>query len=211
VIHITGSYTQSATATMSLKIGGLTPGTQFDQLHATGQMTLGGTLAVTLINGFVAALGNSFDLFDWGSISGTFSTLQLPSPGGTLGWDTSHLYTTGVISVVNVGNLRGDFNRDGHVNSSDVTTMLAALADVNGFTAANGLTTANLLAIADVNGDGAVNNADLQALLTLLKSGGGSISTVAEPSSLVQLLIGGFLVMFLPRRRLMAGPRIDEF
>jgi hypothetical protein len=154
----------------------------------------------------VAALGNSFDLLDWGSISGTFSTLQLPSPGGTLGWDTSHLYTTGVISVVDVGSLRGDFNRDGHVDSSDVTAMLAALADLNGFTTANRLTPANLLAIADVNGDGAVNNADLQALLTLLKSGGGSASIVAEPSSLVLLLIGGFLVMFSPHRRLISGP-----
>jgi T5SS/PEP-CTERM-associated repeat protein len=211
VIHITGSYTQSTNATMSLTIGGLTAGTQFDQLHVTGQMTLGGTLAVKLINGFVAALGNSFDLLDWGSISGTFSTLQLPSPGGTLGWDTSHLYTTGVISVVNVGNLRGDFNRDGHVDSSDVTAMLAALVDLNGFTAANGLSTANLLSIADINGDGVVNNADLQGLLTLLKSGGGSTSIVAEPSSLVLLMIGGFLVMSSPRRRLMSGPRIDAF
>ena len=53
-----------------MEIGGITPGTQFDQIHVTGQLELDGTLQVSLINGFTPSAGQSFDLFDWGTLSG---------------------------------------------------------------------------------------------------------------------------------------------
>jgi hypothetical protein len=42
--------------------------------------------------------GQSFDILDFGTVSGTFSLLNLP--GGEGNWDTSKLYTTGEITVV---------------------------------------------------------------------------------------------------------------
>ena len=86
--------------------------------------------------------------------------------------------------------LSGDFNRDGHVNASDIQGMVAALADLNGYETAESLTDSQLLSIGDVNRDGVVTNADLQALLNLLKSGGSSLATVAEPASLALASLG---------------------
>jgi hypothetical protein len=77
--------------------------------------------------------------------------------------------------------LLGDFNRDNHVNTADVATMLAALTDLNGYAATNGLSKFDLLAIGDLNHDGVVNNADLQSMLAYLASGGGSGTPAPEP------------------------------
>ena len=85
------------TARSSWRLGGTTPGSQHDQIHASGTLTLGGTLAVQLINNFMPIAGNSFHLFDAGTLAGTFS-LNLSSLAG-LTWNTSSLYTTGVLSI----------------------------------------------------------------------------------------------------------------
>ena len=83
----------------------------------------------------------------------------------------------------------GDFNRDGHVDASDISAMLIALTDLNQFQTANGLSAAELLSIGDIDGDGKLTNADVQALLMRLKSGGGSVDAVPEPASLVLLAL----------------------
>ena len=54
---------------------------------------------VTLIDGFVPANGDTFDLLDWGSLDGTFDTVNLPSLAPGLAWDDSALYTTGELHV----------------------------------------------------------------------------------------------------------------
>ena len=80
----------------------LTSSTTFDKLTIDGALTAGGTLSVLLSGGFTPSAGQSFDLLDWGSESGAFNTVQLPSLRGVLSWDTTHLYDTGTISVVAV-------------------------------------------------------------------------------------------------------------
>jgi endoglucanase len=97
----------------------------------------------------------------------------------------------------------GDFNRDGHVDASDIQAMEAALSNLHGWETsetAQGLNSTQENLIADVNKDGVINNADLQALINLLNSGGGSDAAVPEPASLVML---GLAACFLPimRRR----------
>jgi hypothetical protein len=81
-------------------------------------LTLGGTLNVSLINGFSPTLGNSFDILDWGALTGTFATLQLPALAGGLQWNTSQLYTIGVLSIASVG-VSGDYNNNGVVDAAD--------------------------------------------------------------------------------------------
>jgi hypothetical protein len=44
-----------------------TPGGGYDQIQASGTLSLGGTLAVSLINGFTPVAGNSFDILEWGN------------------------------------------------------------------------------------------------------------------------------------------------
>jgi probable HAF family extracellular repeat protein len=72
-----------------------------DKYVVGGHLTFGGTLKLASWNGFTGQAGQSFDLFDWGSADGTFSSIDssgLALASGTV-LDTSQLYTSGVISV----------------------------------------------------------------------------------------------------------------
>ena len=61
-------------------------------MHVTGELVLDGTLDVALINGFSPQAGQSFDILDWGSLSGIFDTLNLDPLGADLMWNSSQLY-----------------------------------------------------------------------------------------------------------------------
>lgn len=73
-IVINGNYTQSATGALDMEIGGLTAGTQYDQLVVNGTMTFGGTLNIAQYNGFTPSAGNSFQLIKYYSSSGSFAS-----------------------------------------------------------------------------------------------------------------------------------------
>jgi hypothetical protein len=45
-LAVNGNYTQASGGTLAEQITGTTPGTQFDQLHVTGALSVGGTLAI---------------------------------------------------------------------------------------------------------------------------------------------------------------------
>jgi autotransporter-associated beta strand protein len=107
----------SAGPRLDIELAGPTLGSEYDQLHVTGQLSLGGILNVSSINGFAPSAGNSFDILDWGTLSGTFSIIQLPALAGTLAWNTSQLYTSGIISVIS--GIPGDYTNNGAVDASD--------------------------------------------------------------------------------------------
>jgi fibronectin-binding autotransporter adhesin len=71
--------------TLDAFLGGTAAGSS-SQLDVGGQVTFGGTLAVSTINGFQPAPGNAFTLLSFGSASGTFATLDLP-PLSTGTWN----------------------------------------------------------------------------------------------------------------------------
>jgi hypothetical protein len=54
-----GKYTQSATGTLDIAIGGTPASGKYGQLSTTGKATLAGTLAVSLVDGFVIPTGSS--------------------------------------------------------------------------------------------------------------------------------------------------------
>jgi hypothetical protein len=112
-ITVTGNLTLQATSQLALELGGLTRKSAYDCLTVSGALTLGGNLNVTLLNGFTPLLGNTFDLFDSASTSGTFAALNLPSLSGGLAWNTSLISTTGVISVVSTGPVNATWNLPG--------------------------------------------------------------------------------------------------
>jgi hypothetical protein len=95
----------------------------------------------------------------------------------------------------------GDFNRDNHVDASDIQPMMQALTNLNGYksTYDPSLTDPQLLLIADVNGDGKFTNADLQYLINTLKSGGGSTGSVPEPSTFVLAILVAVMVCGIRR------------
>jgi autotransporter-associated beta strand protein len=92
------AFTQGASGQLILELGGTVRGTGYDALNITGAAVFDGTLTVSLLS-FSPITGDSFNLFDWGSRSGTFSTLALPTLGSGLEWNTASLYTDGTISV----------------------------------------------------------------------------------------------------------------
>lgn len=94
-------------ADSSFQVGGTTRGAAaggYDAVLVTGQLVLDGTVHVVLVDGFEPAVGDSFDLLDWGSIDASgfsvASDLFLPTLDGSRGWDTSAFLSNGVISVI---------------------------------------------------------------------------------------------------------------
>ena len=74
-ININGSYTQSASGTLEIEIAGLTtPGVDYDLLEVSGAATLGGTIHISDINGFILSGTDTVTPLTAGSVVGTFST-----------------------------------------------------------------------------------------------------------------------------------------
>ena len=93
-----------------------------------------------------------------------------------------------------VGPMRGDFNQDGHVDFVDLSAMLAALTDLNGYKSEHDFSNTDLVALGDFNSDGTLDNTDVQAFLYVLKSGGDSLTNVPEPALLALSAAGGLLL-----------------
>ncbi len=109
-----------------------------------------------------------------------------PSPPPGVG------YTDFTVNQLEIATyLKGDFNRDGHVDAGDIALAMAALSDTPNYGRDHGFNDPTLFGkTADVNGDGKFTNADLQYLLNTLKSGGGSADLVPEPPSAILALLG---------------------
>jgi hypothetical protein len=76
ILSVKQTYTQGSGGVLNISIGGNTAGTQFDRLNVTSTAALGGTLNVTLINGFVPAVGATFDILNGSTVSGNWSTIH---------------------------------------------------------------------------------------------------------------------------------------
>jgi T5SS/PEP-CTERM-associated repeat protein len=203
-VSLDNATVSSGAPQLQIELGGTMPGTQYDQLHVTGPLSLGGTLSVSLVGGFRPHAGDTFDILDWGALSGSFGALQLPSLNSRIVWDASQLYTTGTLSVQNTF-YAGDVNRDSHVDVADVSALMTALSDLSKYQSTNSLTTAQLSLVADLTDDNVVTNVDLQGLIILLAngggSGGGSLTAVPEPSSLALIMLA-FVSAVAVRRKL---------
>src|SRR5262249_28080483 len=127
---------------------------EYGTLNASGNVGLDGALVVNLVSSnfpfppFVLLPGDSFDILN-GALSGHFNSITLPALSAGFVWDTSNLYTTGILSVA-LARVPGDYNGNGIVDVADYTLW----RDTVGQTGA-GLAT-------DGNGDGVVNQQDYQ-------------------------------------------------
>jgi len=91
--------TYTANATSSTNIG-IRSGTQSGQLAVANGASLNGTLNVTLINGFVPAIGNTFTILTASAISGTFATVNGLSINSGEHFTVSYHSTSVVLTVV---------------------------------------------------------------------------------------------------------------
>jgi hypothetical protein len=94
-----GAVSLGPLALLELELGGTGPGVGHDRLAVAGHLALGGTLELTLIDGFVPQPGMVFDLWDAGSVSGDFGTVVLPELPPGSHWHTAELASTGELRV----------------------------------------------------------------------------------------------------------------
>ncbi|MFI5458602.1 MAG: beta strand repeat-containing protein, partial [Isosphaerales bacterium] len=83
LLTINGNYTQTASGSLNVELGGTTAGSS-DQLAVSGPASLDGTLNVSLINNFQPAVGNTFQVLSFGNSSGNFGTDNGLNLGGGL-------------------------------------------------------------------------------------------------------------------------------
>ncbi len=104
--------------TLHIEIGGSQLGS-FDQIVHSGAAALGGMLDVDVVNGFIPAAGNQFEILTaTAGITGVFSTFSLPELDGDLIWNVVYASNSVLLRVApNVTN--GDFNGDGKIDAAD--------------------------------------------------------------------------------------------
>jgi hypothetical protein len=151
LISYGGDVVLGPAATLKMELGGTTRGTKYDALNIAGKLTAESALEVSLIDGFVPSAGHTFDILNWGTLSGEFSSLSLPSLPGLL-WDASKLYQNGTLSVV-AATASADFDGNGIVDSNDLNGWKGGFGAAVGATRQQG----------DANGDGIVDGADFLA------------------------------------------------
>ncbi len=134
---VSGSnYKFTDSSNLLMDIGGASGGFGYDILFSTGELIADGRFSVNLINGFSPTIGQTFDLLDFTTLSGTFDQINLPTLAPGRIWDTSQLYSQGKLSVV-AGFLAADFDEDGDVDPIDYSIWASAygpnlLGDANG-------------------------------------------------------------------------------
>ncbi len=74
---ITGASTQNATSALDIELGGPAAGTQYDKLVVNAAMTIGGTLRLSFVNGFVPHGGDSFTVLSANSLTGSYSSVDV--------------------------------------------------------------------------------------------------------------------------------------
>jgi hypothetical protein len=100
VFTITGAYTQLASGTINVEIGGLTAGTQFDQIKISAAATLAGVLNLSRIGGYEPNLGDAFDVLTYSSRVGTFTTINGLSIGNGKKFSPTYGATKLTLTVV---------------------------------------------------------------------------------------------------------------
>jgi autotransporter-associated beta strand protein len=83
-LSVGGNYTQSASGTLRISVGGLAPG-EFSLLAINGHAAVGGNLQLISLNNFKLQVGNKVTFLTAnGGVSGTFSSVQNPFISDTI-------------------------------------------------------------------------------------------------------------------------------
>jgi hypothetical protein len=101
-LSVNGNYSQLATGTLSIAIGGLTSGTQYDQLAVTANASLSGVLNVSFTNGFNPQVGDQFVVLACGSLAGIFSVVNSPTLNNGLVLLPVYSNTNLILEVIHV-------------------------------------------------------------------------------------------------------------
>lgn len=181
------SYLQFGTGTLEIELAGPAVGTQYDRLTVTGSALVAGKLDVSFVDGYSPGVNSSFTVLTASSITGVFSTFDLPQLSLGLVWSVSKTATAYILTVA-----AGDYNRNGVVDAADYLVWRRTR---------NTSVTANTGA--DGSGNGFVDDSDYliwrnnfgNVRGTASGAGSGSLaaSGVPEPGSAFLMLCGGLM------------------
>jgi len=168
---------------MHIELGGLAPGTGHDQLNIGGAATLGGTLALSLINNFTPQVGDEFEIMTYGSAAGEFAdTTSWPFDG-----NKALVKVHGANALTLFATYQGDATLDFCVDGLDYVAWSSNY--LTGGTWQEG----------DFNADGYVDGLDYIVWSTNYEQ--GCPGQVPEPSVLLLLALGGLAVIRDQRSR----------
>jgi T5SS/PEP-CTERM-associated repeat protein len=98
-LTFSGDLTLTDSSALNFEIGGNTTN-DYDRVWVGGILRIGGLLNMVLTNDYTGNAGDTFDLFNFSSATGTFSQTNLPSLGSGMAWNTDRLYTQGEIQII---------------------------------------------------------------------------------------------------------------
>ena len=175
-LYVTNSLTLETDSTLAIEIGG-TQLSEYDQLLVGGTASLGGTLAVELVNSFMPSAGDSFGiLVADGGAGGMFDTRSFPPLGPNLEWVLNPGGTT--LSLLVNSTLPGDFDNDGDVDGDDLSALETNFGTTGGAGRAQG----------DADGDFDVDGADFIEWQRGFTGSTAASVAVPEPNSLILAL-----------------------
>ena len=128
-----GKYTQNTTGSLNIQLESANSYDKLYLLQTTDDNVLGGTLKVTLLNGFVPVVNNSFTIVDmaYATYTGTFSNLVLPALSAGLKWKIRYNPNTVTLTVVDCSQFSGTYAKsDTGCFGSTIGSILAT--PVNG-------------------------------------------------------------------------------
>ncbi|GEM_PF-1888137 len=151
VLHFEHDFEQLRLGRIEIGIRGTTPGTGHDQLVIRNEATLGATLAVQLLDGYVPACGDRFHIITYTTVVGDFDTYA----GLVINADLAFVPVLGPADLTLTVSLPGDLDGDGIVGLTDLSIMLTHIGMTEGVDYTDG----------DLDEDGDVDMSDLAALL----------------------------------------------
>jgi hypothetical protein len=152
IMTINGDYAPTGTANHIMEIGGTAAGS-YDQINVTGDVVLNGALNASLYNGFTPLTSHDIPIITANSITGTFSSLNIPA-------GYSVVYSTNSVALRFSSNLPVNFvnvtaRREG--NETIVKWEVGDEQDVNRYEIERSVDGSNFIKIGSVLATGSPN------------------------------------------------------
>jgi hypothetical protein len=150
-LDIAGTYTQHVGAVLEIELSGTAAG-EYDTMACTGNVSLGGDLAVTLVVPFEPVPGDTFVVLEsTGTLTGAFDNVSVTNLPPHMIMDVD--YSGNAVTLTVIG---GDCDSSGELDLDDFTLWAGCMQGPNNDAGAG-------CDCADLDNDGDVDSADFGA------------------------------------------------